>query len=225
MSNANWIEPTVRVNATDQIRTELIRAIRDGQLPVGSKLPSEGELAQRFGVSRPVIREALGSLRVLGLTVSYTGKGTFVVSTDVKLPLTIGDVSSEDLTEVRLFLEVPAARLAATRRCDDDLRELKESHQLFAKSTSPEERVREDVRFHLAVAQASGNALLHRLVAELRSTLREQSLALSALTGRRDASTAEHGLILQAVEDERPEEAAEAMRTHLVGVHEAVAGL
>ena len=148
MSDGDWIEPAVRLNATDQIRAALIRAIREGQLPVGSKLPSESDLAQRFGVERPVIREALGSLRVLGLTASQTGRGTFVISPDVKLPLALGAVSSEDLYEARLFLEVPAARLAALRRTSADVDELQASVARYTEAIEPEARVKDDVHFH-----------------------------------------------------------------------------
>jgi DNA-binding FadR family transcriptional regulator len=221
-SDHDWIEPAVRVKATDQIRLELTRAIRDGRFPVSTKLPSEAELARRFKVSRPVIREALGSLRALGLTASYTGRGTFVVSSEVKLPLALGDVSSEDLHEVRVCLEVPAARLAASRRSEVDLRALRISVDRFSRFRTTKARVDEDVRFHTAIATASQNVLLQRLVGEMREVLREQSLALAAVTGRRNVATSEHRSIFEAVLAGQADEAAEAMRSHLAGVHSAV---
>jgi DNA-binding FadR family transcriptional regulator len=222
VSDHGWIEPAVRTNATDQIRTELIAAVRDGRFPVGSKLPSEDDLARRYHVSRPVIREALGSLRVLGLTSTQSGKGTFVLSSDVKLPLILGDISSEDLSEVRLCLEVPATRLAATRRSDWDVISLRDSVQQFARARDLADRVREDVRFHLAIAEASHNLLLQRLVAELRSSLREQSFAVAAISGRRELATAEHKRIVEAIDQGIEKEAADAMRAHLLGMHSAV---
>jgi len=222
MSDEEWIAPAVRLNATDQVRSDLIRAVREGRFPVGTRLPSEGELAQRFKVSRPVIREALGSLRVLGLTSSQPGTGTFVVSSDVKLPLSLGEMSSEDLNEVRLLLEVPAARLAAIRRGRLDLADLRKSIREYAKAEDPVDRVREDVRFHVAIAKASNNALLHHLVAELQSSLREQSLAIAAVSGRRVLSTKEHQLILEGVAEGDAKQAAQAMEAHLLGVHAAL---
>lgn len=225
MPEGDWIEPPIRMNATDQIRAELIGAVRDGRFPVGSKLPSEGELAQRFHVSRPVIREALGSLRVLGLTNAQPGSGTFVVSSDVKLPLALGDISSEDLNEVRMCLEVPAARLAAVRRTDIDLAGLRRSAQLYADAEEPLDRVQEDVRFHLAVAKASRNVLLYRLIGELRSSLRDQSLAMAGITGRRQLSTTEHQHILDAIVSSNADEASDAMQAHLESVHGALEDL
>lgn len=225
MPEGDWIEPPIRMNATDQIRSELIAAVRDGRFPVGSKLPSEGELAHRFRVSRPVIREALGSLRVLGLTNAQPGSGTFIVSSDVKLPLVLGDVSSEDLNEVRMCLEVPAARLAAQRRVEIDIAGLRRSVELYAVAEEPLDRVHEDVRFHLGVAKASRNVLLHRLIRELRSSLRDQSLAMAGVTGRRQLSTTEHQRILDAIVQGDAEGASMAMQVHLESVHGDLEGL
>jgi DNA-binding FadR family transcriptional regulator len=82
--------------------------------------------------------------------------------------------------------------------------------------------VDEDVRFHTAIATASQNVLLQRLVGEMREVLREQSLALAAVTGRRNVATSEHRSIFEAVLAGQADEAAEAMRSHLAGVHSAV---
>ena len=92
----------------------------------GTKLSSEATLSQQYGVSRSVIREALRSCTALGLTVTKTGKGTFVVANKVANDLTLGQYSARDLTEARPHIEVPAAGLAAQRRTDEELETLRD---------------------------------------------------------------------------------------------------
>ena len=99
--------------------------IESGRLAVGSKLSSEATLSQQYGVSRSVIREALRSCTALGLTVTKTGKGTFVVANKVANDLTLGQYSARDLTEARPHIEVPAAGLAAERRTGEELETLR----------------------------------------------------------------------------------------------------
>jgi GntR family transcriptional repressor for pyruvate dehydrogenase complex len=99
---------------------------------------------------------------------------------------------------------------------------LRDSVQQFARARDLADRVREDVRFHLAIAEASHNLLLQRLVAELRSSLREQSFAVAAISGRRELATAEHKRIVEAIDQGIEKEAADAMRAHLLGMHSAV---
>ena len=82
-----------RRSAADEVRGQLQTMIESGVLKVTGLLPSEAELAQQFGVSRPVIREALRGLQALGLTESLTGRGTFVASKVAKLTLSFGQYS------------------------------------------------------------------------------------------------------------------------------------
>src|SRR5439155_4288661 len=95
--------------------------IRGGHFAVGDRLPSERQLATRFGVSRPTIRVALGQLESRGLVVTRSGSGTFVAERDHDA--VAEEVSSDDnpaeVLEARLALEVAAARLAARRAHGD----------------------------------------------------------------------------------------------------------
>ncbi|NUP63400.1 MAG: FadR family transcriptional regulator, partial [Nonomuraea sp.] len=104
-----------RISAMEAVLAHLRSAIENGEYAVGDKLPSEAELCRTLEVSRPVLREALRALQTMGLTVSKTGKGTFVVANTVEDP-TFGDYAASDLLEVRRHVEIPVAGYAAVRR-------------------------------------------------------------------------------------------------------------
>ena len=113
-----------RRSAAADVQAQLQTLIETGRFKQNDRLPSEIELARSFGVSRPVVREALMSLQTLGLTASQSGKGTFVVSDRVRTPLLVGRYSPAHIKEVRRALEIPSAELAAQRRTDKDVGQL-----------------------------------------------------------------------------------------------------
>jgi DNA-binding FadR family transcriptional regulator len=186
-------------SAADAVRRQLIEMIESGQLAVGDRLPAEVELARDLGVSRNVVREALVSLRILGFTSSRSGSGTFVASDRIRMPLSFGGSTSEQLNEVRRHLEVPCAGLAARRRSEEDLAELARIVDEFEAEDDPRRRVRIDSRFHVALARATANPLYARLIEDLRAGVEEQSLAASLAPGRRAEATTEHRDIYKAV--------------------------
>ena len=196
--------------------------IESGQLQMNDRLPSEAALARRFGVSRPIVREALGRLQALGFTESRPGLGTFVASSVAKLTLSFGKYSSTELNEIRRCLEIPAARLAAERRTEADLAELQKAFDLHDAATTVEEAVQYDGQFHSTLARATGNMLFPRLLEDLREILQEQSLAVSALRNRGATAVHEHRAILTAVIAGAENDAAEAMKQHLDAVEDAV---
>lgn len=193
------------------------------RLAVGDRLPAEAELARTFGVSRPVVREALVSLRILGLTSPRSGSGTFVESNTIRMPLSFGGATSEQLNEVRRCLEVPCAGLAARNREDDDLAELGSIVEEFEGEGDPGRRVRIDSRFHVAVARATGNPLFARLVEDLRSAVEEQSLAVSLAPRRREQASIEHRAIFDAVRRGDAEQSEKLMRIHLDHLDQSIA--
>lgn len=217
MSDMNVV-PVEHRSAAAHVRSQLIELIESRHFAVDDRLPSEAELAQSFGVSRSVIREALHSLNALGLTKSYAGKGTFVAATQAQSQLLIGRYLPAQLKEVRRCLEVPAARLAAERRSQQDVDDLAALVDEFDKADDPAVRVKIDARFHIAVAAATGNPLFSRLVADLRAVLQEQALAMSAMPGRTVRARAEHRVIFEAIRDGDPDLADLAMRRHLAAV-------
>jgi GntR family transcriptional regulator, transcriptional repressor for pyruvate dehydrogenase complex len=211
-----------RRSAADEVRSQLVAIIESGQLQVDDRLPSEAELARRFGVSRPIIREALGTLQALGLTTSYSGRGTFVTANLPRAILSFGQYSSSDLNEVRRCLEVPAARMAAERRRPDDVTAIATILDGHDGADGAEEAVRFDGLFHCAIARTTGNMLFARLIEDLRDILQEQSLAISTIRDSGARAAREHRRVLDAIAEGDSDAAGAAMEAHLDAVQVAI---
>lgn len=218
------LAPVTRRSAVAQVTDQLREAVLS--MEVGSGLPSEAKLAAAFGVSRPVVREALGSLRATGLVSSTVGKGWQVVRNSVGSTLMLADAyCSEDLSEVRMHIEVPSAGYAAARHKDADLEYLRHTLVTESEADTPASAVRLDGQFHIGVARASGNPLFERMVEFIRAGLEEQSRALSTVRGRSERAVAEHFAVLSAIEARDVDGAEQAMREHLGAVTDAVCSL
>jgi DNA-binding FadR family transcriptional regulator len=161
---------------------------------VNNRLPSEAELSRRFGVSCPIVCEALDRPQALGLTEARVSRGTFVASSVTKLTITFGQCSASDLNEVRRCVEVPAGRPAALRRTSEDIQLLTSILGGHEQAAGAEEAVATDTGF--MSAQATGNKLFVRLVEDLREILQEQSLAVSTLRDRGAQVAREHRRVL-----------------------------
>jgi GntR family transcriptional repressor for pyruvate dehydrogenase complex len=215
--------PLARLSAAEAVFNAIRGAIESGRLAVGDKLNSEAALAQEYGVSRSVIREALRSCNALGLTVTRTGRGTFVVADHVANDLVLGQFSARDLNEARPHIEVPAAGLAAERRTAEDLDILHAMVASMAVETDPEAWVVLDSGFHAAIARASGNKVFESVVADIRDALTHQSETLNLVTeDRQHASNMEHQRILDAIEAGSAPDASAAMSDHLRAVADAL---
>jgi DNA-binding FadR family transcriptional regulator len=218
------LAPVTRRSAVDQVTEQLREAILG--LERGARLPAESKLAARFGVSRPVVREALGSLRATGLVDSAVGRGWHVVRNTTGESLVLADsYRAQDLNEVRVNLEVPSAGYAATRRQESDLDFLRQTLSTESSADTSVSAVRQDGQFHVGVARASGNPLLVRIIDFIRTGLEEQSRALSTVRGRSEQAVAEHFTILDAIARRDAAAAEAAMRAHLTAVSDAICAL
>ncbi|HTI45032.1 MAG TPA: FadR/GntR family transcriptional regulator [Casimicrobiaceae bacterium] len=212
-----------RRGAVADVLARLQAQIAEGRYPPDARLPSESELCKAFGVSRPVVREALMSLQALGLTTSQPGIGTFVVSDRVRVPLLMGRYSPAHVREVRRCIEIPAARLSAERRSDRDVGELAGILARMEEADNPARRNLLDASFHIAIARSAGNPLIVKLVEDLRSVLEEHSLAAARVPYRRRAAAEEHRAIYDAIVDRDPDGAAAAMEAHLAAAERSFA--
>jgi len=218
-----------------QVEETIRSAILSGELGVGEMLPPEAELARQFGVSRTTLREALRVLTSQRLIMKVPGArgGNFVQSVDyqslgevmteaVGNLLALGSIEFGEVADVRRFLEVPAVRLAAKHRTEEDLRELSEvvSRQKSASVADPEIPDL-DRRFHTAIARASGNRALAGLVAALHhATEPVHYLDLSDEVGRETVK--QHVAILRAIEQQDESAAEAAIVTHLTYLQEHI---
>jgi len=212
-----------RRGAVADVQARLQARIAAGEYKADERLPSESELCKAFGVSRPVIREALMSLQALGLTTSQPGIGTFVVSDRVRIPLVLGRYSPAHVREVRRCIEIPAARLAAERRTDRDVGELAATLARMDDADDPTRRTLLDASFHVAIARSSGNPLIVKLVEDLRTVLEQHSLAAARRPYRRRAAADEHRAVYDAIVDRDPDAAAVAMDAHLAAAERSFA--
>ncbi|MDH2327129.1 FCD domain-containing protein [Cereibacter sp. SYSU M97828] len=224
---AQWLadkSPVARQNAAEAVFEDLRSAILSGRIPVSTRLPSEAKLAGKYGVSRPMVREALRSLQTLGLTRSRTGSGSFVISASPAEP-NYGAYSARDLIEARPFVEIPAAGWAAIRRSEDQRASLLRLCDRMDDCHDPLAWVRHDSAFHALIAEASGNALFARIAAEAREALAKQSELVNLSGNRRTASNHEHRRIAEAIAAADEAASREAMQAHLNAVEQLVTRL
>lgn len=210
---------------------KIIKQIRDlitlGQLKSGDKLPSERKLAERFGVGRTKVREAIAKLDFYDILKTMPQSGTVVAGigmmglkgliTDV-LKLEASDF--EDLVETRVLLETQAARMAAKRRTIDDIINMKNA--LVAYETKVKEglpAIEEDLLFHLKIAEAGRNSVLKSLMLIITPDIVKNFQKLDVCKdGRFYKSLEEHKVILEHIVNQKPELAAKAMEEHLQDV-------
>ena len=223
MINASGLVRVERRSAAADVQTQLQALIENGHFKQHERLPSEIELARSFGVSRPVVREALMSLQALGLTAPQTGKGTFVISDRIRAPLLIGRYSPAHIKEVRRALEIPSAQFAALRRTDQDVGQLAALLARMEDADDPARRNKLDADYHIAIAVASGNGLFVKLIEDMRTILEEHSLALAKAPHRRGAARVEHTMIYEAIVRRDMDAASAAMAEHLDAAEQSFA--
>lgn len=211
-----------RVDQVTRIAAELERAILAGELQPGDSLPAEREISARQGVSRSVVREALGRLTSLGLVKSVHGSGTRVAAPNSR-QVTVGyerllsqpQVRLADLAAVRLPLETAIAALAAERRTDKHLEQLEKTQAALGdEGKSLEAHARADLKFHATLADATGNPLFQTVLAPIQKLLIESRRRTLGRYGSLLAH-AHHARILEAIRRQDSAAAAAAMREHI----------
>lgn len=209
----------------EQIADRLQELIVSDSLRPGDKLPGERELAERLGVSRAVIREAIRVLSVRGLVRVKPGCGTYVcelshkdaaASIELFLKLRQNPRFWQDIYEVRRMIEVEAAGLAAERATDDDLAAMEEAlGGMEANKDDPEQYTRHDIAFHMALAAATHNELLGVLLRPLSDLLAEVVLITYRAPRAVEEGLAHHHNILSRVKERDVVGARQAMQKHL----------
>ncbi|AKN73308.1 GntR family transcriptional regulator [Streptomyces sp. PBH53] len=164
---------------SEQVIAELRHQITSGEWPVGSRIPTEPELVEQLGVARNTVREAVRALAHNGLLDIRQGSGTYVVATSELAGVMhrrFADADPRHIAELRATLESAAAKLAAERRTEKDLKQL---DTLLARreevweSGDAEAFVTADATFHLAVVAAGHNDVMTAMYADLGEVLRD----------------------------------------------------
>jgi GntR family transcriptional repressor for pyruvate dehydrogenase complex len=211
-----------------QVVSQFVELIRKGELAAGDRLPPERELAERFGVGRNSIREALRELNMLGLVSSRHGEGTFVGQPDAsqlmapfRAVIELSSPAFDSIMEFRLAFEPGVAALAAQNLTEDGERRLCRALERFEDALGRRQGHVEhvDAAFHFAVAESTGNptvVAVHQALLELLTTARSKL--------KRDAYEPDHRIavghrdILEAIVARDQERARATMHQHLVHV-------
>ncbi|UEA85112.1 FadR/GntR family transcriptional regulator [Tsukamurella paurometabola] len=216
-----------RISRTDDAILKLKAMITDGELPAGSRLPREADLAARLGLSRNSLREAIRALAMLRILDVRQGDGTYVTSLEPTLLLdTMGfvvDFQQEDSVlhffEVRRILEPAATAMAAGRITPEKLAILEETLPLGGPDASMETLVQQDILFHQTIAEASGNPVLRALISGLSApTLRARIWRGLEQEDARARTAAEHRQIYDALVAGQADVAEACAIVHIAGV-------
>ena len=217
--------PLSEARRSTGIYQRIFETIVAGEFAVDSRLPSETELAMRFGASRPVVREALARLRDDGIIVSRQGSGSYVKRRpDVAVLRFTAGGSIDDVQrcfEFRQAIEGSAAALAAERREDSDLAEIRAAFEALDIAIRKNEvGVEADERFHLAVARATHNPYYVSMQTSLQPHIRYGMNLTRNLSRMRKAERVlavqdEHRIILGAIDARDAEAARRAMQDHI----------
>lgn len=205
------------------VADQIMKLIRDGAFPPGTRLPGERELAERFNVSRVTVREAEIALQALGYISIKTGSGVYVLDPAEKASTGLPTVTAFELTEARLLFESEAAALAAQHISDEALERLSELVETMSNDGPQfsDASAEADQEFHLTIAAASGNAAVQYIIETLWK-IRNQIPAIrdvhKAICARDDQLTAEHEDVVKALRRRDPAAARQAMQAHFRGL-------
>ena len=207
--------------------------IQQRKIKPGDKLPTEAEIMKEWGVSRTVVREALSKLQAASLVETRHGVGTFVLDPPMQSGFRIDPSEIETavdvlaVLELRISLETESAGLAAARRTEGQLSEMRRAlDELVSGDTRGNDTVGPDFRFHHLIAVATGNRYFADIMSHLGATLIPRARINSSRIAREDWSqyhrrlSREHEEIYDAIARRDPEAARAAMRLHLTNSRE-----
>jgi GntR family transcriptional regulator, transcriptional repressor for pyruvate dehydrogenase complex len=223
---------TVRRNKVYEDVARQIERLILKKLRPGDKLPSERELAELLRVSRSSIRDAIRSLELMGMVEPRQGAGTIVCEvTTNSLANPLANALKRkaelmgELLDFRKILEPPLAARAATHASAEEISEMEGIlKRQKEKLNVGESTIAEDSEFHYAVAMASGNSVVLKVLDILMDLLRDTRERSLQIEGRPQKSLAGHARILEAIRRHDAEAAKSAMRRHIEDVEEIVLG-
>ncbi|MEV6406604.1 FadR/GntR family transcriptional regulator [Streptomyces bobili] len=219
---------------TDEAIEKIKAMIVSGELRPGSKLPKEAVLAERLGLSRNSLREAVKALSLIRVLDVRQGDGTYVTSLEPNLLLdALGfvvefhqDDTVLEFLEVRRILEPAAAAMAARVMSDKDIAALREVLDGLSEDAALEELIDNDLEFHRRIASGSGNTVLCSLIDGLSGpTARARIWRGLTEEGAVERTRQQHRAIMEAIADRNPELASAWATVHVAGVEQWLRGM
>ena len=217
------IEPIKKTRIAEEVANRIQALIMDGTFKPGQPLPSERVLSQRFAVSRGAVRDAFRTLEMIGLLETRHGQGTFSqelsvarLVTPLASLLTYSHDLQDELMDVRRMFEPAVARVAATRMTDEEIVELEGILQAQQRKVrAGQSAIGEDTAFHSALARATHNRVIVRIMETLNDLLIESRKLTMQQRGRPLRSIRGHAAVVAALRRRDPEGAARAMHEHI----------
>ena len=217
-----------RGSVAEQVEGQIVAAIESGALAPGARLPPEREFAETLGVSRPTVREAIGSLKARGRVRVVHGRGVFVAdpATTSELRSALGSevLTMDEMFATREILEVPAAGWAAERGEEVPLGRVRAALDALNAAAAKEPRAydeleRLDFAFHLAIVDAAGNRFLRQSLGVLQEIISRGMQTTLLVPGRLEKSRGDHERIMAALLAGDPAAARSAARRHIRAAH------
>lgn len=235
MVNADFAYNTYKKESKKEIiQNKIIEMIRDNHYEQGEKLPSERDLAQGLNVSRNVLREAIASLASIGIVEVRGRQGIFIKETNAlealsSLQMLPTDFFSYQL-EVRLIISVPAAKLAAQRRTDEDLRKLWQCYASFlncpyATPEQQQESGKWEALIHHLVTEAAHNPIMSRINESINTLVERNNMLihpdlLHDESGWMEHIQQQHKIIIRAIEEKDSNKAGNITQEHMIESYE-----
>lgn len=226
----NTFGPVTKRNLSDTLARRIRGLIQSGEYRQGDRLPPILEMARRFGVGHPTIREALKKLEATGVVEIRHGSGVYVTRSEDVLVLASRDYSGTvtkklllDLIRVRIPLEVQSVTDAVENGAPEHFAEMRRLLATASESLDDDEVLNSvNMAFHRQIALASGNTVLTQMLDVLHDLFSDEQRLIIDIFGSRKRDHAEHVAILEALEERDRALASARMRTHLEGVQAAV---
>ncbi len=221
--DSRLITPIKKTRVAEEVADRIRMLMLDGTFPAGEPLPSERNLAERFGVSRGSIRDALRTLETIGLLETRHGQGTFPHELSVdRLVAPLASVMAyrsdlqDELLDVRRMFEPAVARVAATRATEEDLADLQRILETQRqKLKNGQSAIVEDTAFHAILARATRNRVVMSIMATLNDLLVESRTQSLLQKGRPARSIDGHEAVVAALHRRDADGASQAMYNHI----------
>jgi len=223
----------IKKSENSELQNKIIYKIKElinyKNLEPGDKLPSERMMSEKFEVTRGSIREAIQLLEFYGLLKSIPQSGTFVANIGVIAMngmiddiLQLKEADFKSLVETRILLELKSVRLAALRRTEDELEHIENTLNAFAeKVLKGEDAVQEDLLFHLAIANASGNSTLNTFMLKITPEIITNFEKYHVCDDdQAQKGIREHKDIYEAIKEQDPKKAKEKMKKHFEALYQ-----